>query len=94
MYKRQEEDLATWIGDAPANFAVRQAKTMVKTGQAAAQDFLQNVVEYVSEERKILLNKRDFIVRKNELNELRDSVDRIEKRITLLEQKKNNHAPN
>jgi len=51
-------------------------------------------VEYVSEERKILLNKRDFIVRKNELNELRDSVDRIEKRITLLEQKKNNHAPN
>lgn len=89
-----EEDLATWIGDAPANFAVRQAKTMVKTGQAAAQDFLQNVVEYVSEERKILLNKRDFIVRKNELNELRDSVDRIEKRITLLEQKKNNHAPN
>jgi len=44
-------------------------------------------VEYVSEERKILLNKRDFMVRKNELNELRDSVDRIEKRISLLEQK-------
>jgi len=27
------------------------------------------------------------MVRKNELNELRDSVDRIEKRISLLEQK-------
>ncbi|MBT8558712.1 hypothetical protein G6712_06975 [Polynucleobacter paneuropaeus] len=82
-----EEDLAKWVGDAPANFAVRQAKTMVKAGQAATKDFLQNVVEYVSEERKILLNKRDFMIRKNELNELRDSVDRIEKRISLLEQK-------
>jgi len=82
-----EEDLAKWIGDAPANFAVRQAKTVVKAGQAATKDFLHNVVEYVSEERKILLNKRDFMVRKNELNELRDSVDRIEKRISLLEQK-------
>jgi ubiquinone biosynthesis protein UbiJ len=82
-----EEDLAKWVGDAPANFAVRQAKTMVKAGQAATKDFLQNVVEYVSEERKILLNKRDFMIRKNELNELRDSVDRIEKRIALLEQK-------
>ena len=82
-----EEDLANWVGDAPANFAVRQAKTMVKAGQAATKDFLQNVVEYVSEERKILLNKRDFMIRKNELNELRDSVDRIEKRIALLEQK-------
>ncbi|MBT8526277.1 ubiquinone biosynthesis accessory factor UbiJ [Polynucleobacter paneuropaeus] len=82
-----EEDLAKWVGDAPANFAVRQAKTMVKAGQAATKDFLQNVVEYVSEERKILLNKRDFMIRKNELHELRDSVDRIEKRIALLEQK-------
>ncbi|MBT8636272.1 hypothetical protein G6644_03275 [Polynucleobacter paneuropaeus] len=82
-----EEDLAKWVGDAPANFAVRQAKKMVKAGQAATKDFLQNVVEYVSEERKILLNKRDFMIRKNELNELRDSVDRIEKRIALLEQK-------
>ncbi|MBT8537661.1 hypothetical protein G6715_07715 [Polynucleobacter paneuropaeus] len=82
-----EEDLAKWVGDAPANFAVRQAKTMVKAGQAATKDFLQNVAEYVSEERKILLNKRDFMIRKNELNELRDSVDRIEKRIALLEQK-------
>jgi len=82
-----EEDLAKWVGDAPANFAVQQAKTMVKAGQAATKDFLQNVVEYVSEERKILLNKRDFMIRKNELNELRDSVDRIEKRIALLEQK-------
>ena len=82
-----EEDLAQLVGDAPANFAVRQGKLFVSAGKSAATDLLENVIEYVSEERKVLLNKRDFMIRKNELNELRDAVDRIEKRIQLLERK-------
>ena len=82
-----EEDLARFIGDAPANFAVRQGKKFVSAGRAAATDLLENVVEYVSEERKVLLNKRDFMIRKNELNSMRDAVDRLEKRIQLLERK-------
>jgi len=82
-----EEDLARLVGDAPANFAVRQGKKFVSASRAAASDLLDNVVEYVSEERKVLLNKRDFVVHKSELNDLRESVDRIEKRIQLLEQK-------
>ncbi|MBU3616232.1 SCP2 domain-containing protein [Polynucleobacter sp. JS-Polo-80-F4] len=82
-----EEDLARLVGDAPANFAVRQGKKFVSATQSAATDLLDNVVEYVSEEKKILLNKRDFMVRKTELSELRESVDRMEKRIQFLEQK-------
>ena len=82
-----EEDLARFIGDAPANFAVRQGKKFVSAGKAAATDLLENVIEYVSEERKVLLNKRDFLIRKNELSALRDAVDRVEKRIQLLERK-------
>jgi ubiquinone biosynthesis protein UbiJ len=82
-----EEDLARFIGDAPANFAVRQGKKWISAGRSAASDLLENVVEYVSEERKVLLNKRDFMIRKNELNALRDAVDRMEKRIQLLERK-------
>jgi ubiquinone biosynthesis protein UbiJ len=82
-----EEDLARFIGDAPANFAVRQGKKFISAGKSAATDLLENVVEYVSEERKVLLNKRDFMIRKNELNALRDAVDRVEKRIQLLERK-------
>ena len=82
-----EEDLAHFIGDAPANFAVRQGKKWVSAGKSAATDLLENVIEYVSEERKVLLNKRDFLTRKNELSALRDAVDRIEKRIQLLERK-------
>jgi ubiquinone biosynthesis protein UbiJ len=82
-----EEDLARFMGDAPANFAVRQGKKWAAAGKSAATDLLESLVEYASEERKVLLNKRDFMIRKNELNTLRDAVDRMEKRIQLLERK-------
>jgi ubiquinone biosynthesis protein UbiJ len=82
-----EEDLARLIGDAPANFAVTQGKKFIAASRSAAADLLDNVVEYVSEERKVLLNKRDFMTHKSALNDLRESIDRIEKRIHLLEQK-------
>jgi len=82
-----EEDLARFIGDAPANFAVSQGKKFISASKSAATDFLENVIEYVSEERKVLLNKRDFLIRKNELSVLRDAVDRLEKRIQILERK-------
>ena len=82
-----EEDLARLVGDAPANFAVRQGKKLVSATRSAATDLLDNVVEYVTEEKKVLLNKRDFMARKSELSELRESVDRMEKRIHFLEQK-------
>jgi ubiquinone biosynthesis protein UbiJ len=82
-----EEDLARFIGDAPANFAVRQGRKFISTGKSAATDLLENVIEYVSEERKVLLGKRDFMIHKNELSGLRDAVDRMEKRIQFLERK-------
>jgi len=82
-----EEDLARLVGDAPANFAVRQGKKFIAASRSAASDLLDNVVEYVSEERKVLLNKRDFTAHKLALNDLRESVERIEKRIQHLEQK-------
>ncbi|MBU3622878.1 SCP2 domain-containing protein [Polynucleobacter sp. AP-Latsch-80-C2] len=82
-----EEDLAKLFGDVPAHFAVKQGKKFVSATRAAASDLLDNVVEYVSEEKKVLLNQRDFKIRKAELNDLRDSVDRMEKRIQFLEQK-------
>jgi ubiquinone biosynthesis protein UbiJ len=82
-----EEDLARFIGDAPANFAVRQGKKFISAGKSAATDLLENVIEYVSEERKVPLNKRDFLIHKNELSVMRDAVDRLDKRIQLLERK-------
>ena len=82
-----EEDLARIVGDAPAHFAVKQGKKFVSATHSAASDLLDNVVEYLSEEKKVLLHQRDMVIRKAELNDLRDAVDRMEKRIQLLEQK-------
>lgn len=80
-----EEDLAEFIGDALAHFAVRQGKKVVSASRLAALDLLDNVVEYVSEERKVLLNKRDFLAHKVELNNVREAVDRLEKRIQFIQ---------
>jgi ubiquinone biosynthesis protein UbiJ len=81
-----EEDLSKLIGDAPAHFAVAQGKKIVSAGKAASRDLLENAVEYLSEEKKVLLNQRDFAIHKNQLMELRDSVERLDKRIALLQQ--------
>jgi ubiquinone biosynthesis protein UbiJ len=82
-----EEDLSKLIGDAPAHFAVAQGKKIASAGKAAAVDLLENTVEYLSEEKKVLLNQRDFAIHKNQLMELRDSVERLDKRIALLQQR-------
>jgi ubiquinone biosynthesis accessory factor UbiJ len=82
-----EEDLARVLGDAPAHFAVRNGKKFISATRSAAGDLLENLVEYVSEERKVLLNMRDFMAHKSELSDLRESVDRLEKRIQYLGQK-------
>jgi ubiquinone biosynthesis protein UbiJ len=84
-----EEDLSKLIGDAPAHFAVVQGKKIVSAGQAASRDLIENTVEYLSEEKKVLLNQRDFAIHKNQLMELRDSVERLDKRIALLQQRSN-----
>ena len=82
-----EEDLSKIIGDAPAHFTVAQGKKIVSAGKAAGRDLLENTVEYLSEEKKILLNQRDFVIHKNQLMELRDAVERLDKRIALLQQR-------
>jgi len=82
-----EEDLSKIIGDAPAHFAVSQGKKIASAGKAAGRDLLENTVEYLSEEKKVLLNQRDFAIHKSQIMELRDSVERLDKRIALLQQR-------
>lgn len=81
-----EEDLARFIGDAPAHFLVKQGKRLHAAGQAARRDLLGNVVEYLSEEKQVLLKQDDFIQHKAAVNETRDALERLEKRIARLQQ--------
>ena len=80
-----EEDLAQIIGDAPAHFVVSQAKRFHELTQKAILDLQENMIEYLSEEKKVLVNQRDFQRHKNDLQEIRDGVGRLEKRIALLQ---------
>ena len=72
--------------NAPAHFLVKQGKRLHAAGQAARRDLLGNVVEYLSEEKQVLLKQDDFIQHKAAVNETRDALERLEKRIARLQQ--------
>lgn len=80
-----EEDLAKIIGDAPAHFVCSQAKRFAQATEKAIVDLQGNVAEYLSEEKKVLLHQRDFVSHKMEIQAIRDTVERLEKRISLLQ---------
>jgi len=80
-----EEDLAQIVGDASAHFVVSQAKRFHELTQKAILDLQQNVIEYLSEEKKVLVHQREFLSHKIALQDLRDAVERLEKRIGYLQ---------
>jgi len=80
-----EEDLAKIIGDAPAHFICAQAKRFAQATEKALLDLQGNMVEYLSEEKKVLLHQRDFVSHKMEIQAVRDAVERLEKRISFLQ---------
>ena len=81
-----EDDLARFIGDAPAHFLVKQVKRLHEAGQSARRDLMGNVVEYLSEEKQVLIKQADFALHKSAVNETRDALERLEKRIHRLQQ--------
>ena len=80
-----EEDLAKIIGDAPAHFICTQAKRFAQATERAIIDLQGNMVEYLSEEKKVLLHQRDFVSHKMQIQAVRDAVERLEKRISFLQ---------
>ena len=80
-----EEDLAKMIGDAPAHFICTHAKRFAQATEKAIVDLQGNMVEYLSEEKKVLLHQRDFVSHKMEIQAVRDAVERLEKRISFLQ---------
>ena len=80
-----EEDLAKMIGDAPAHFICTQAKRFAQATEKAIVDLQGNMVEYLSEEKKVLLHQRDFVSHKMKIQAVRDAVERLEKRISFLQ---------
>jgi ubiquinone biosynthesis accessory factor UbiJ len=80
-----EEELSRVIGDVAAHQVGNVARSTLGFARRAADTFAQNVAEYLQEEGRDLPSRteaEEFIAG---VDALRDSVDRLEARIALLE---------
>jgi ubiquinone biosynthesis protein UbiJ len=79
-----EEDLSHVVGDIAAHRAVATARSVAGWSIDAAQRAAAGAAEYWTEERPLIASRvkvEDFV---REVSELRDAVERLEKRIELL----------
>ncbi len=82
-----EEDLSKVVGDAAANRAMSTARAAAAWGKDATERVAAGAAEYFTEEDPLIASRvkvEDFIAG---VSELRDAVERLEKRIERLEGK-------
>ncbi len=80
-----EEDLAALVGDVAAVRIVQATRAAAETAKRGGRQLVENLAEYLLEENPTLLYRRagdDFAVA---VATLRDDVERLAKRIALLE---------
>jgi ubiquinone biosynthesis protein UbiJ len=79
-----EDDLARVVGDAPAHRIGEAAHAAVAWQREASERLARNVVEYLTEENAVVTSGADVREFTAEVDELRDAVERLEKRIARL----------
>jgi ubiquinone biosynthesis protein UbiJ len=82
-----EEDLSKVVGDAAAHRAVSTARAAAAWGRDASERLAASAAEYWTEEDPLIASRvkvEDFVAG---VTELRDAVERLDKRIALLEKK-------
>lgn len=92
LHWEAEEDLAPLLGDVAAVRVVRAARDASATAQTGARKLVENLTEYLLEENPMLLYRRagdDFAA---DVATLRDDVERLAKRIALLEKSAGSRA--
>lgn len=78
-----EEELARFIGDAPAHGLGRAARALAGWGRNAARTTSLNVAEYLSHERGDVVSRGEGEALFRDIEELREAVDRLEARLAL-----------
>jgi ubiquinone biosynthesis protein UbiJ len=79
-----EADLARLVGDIAARRLARHARTLAEAIQSALSGAAANFSEYADEESGMLTATRDITEFGSAVNQLRDDVARLEKRISRL----------
>jgi ubiquinone biosynthesis protein UbiJ len=76
-----EEDLSRVVGDIPARRLVDGARRLAAWQAGALQGLAASVSEYLQEERPVLARRDELARWSQEVDALRDAVERMEKRI-------------
>ena len=79
-----EEDLARIVGDAAAHRVVSSAREFASWNRQAVTRLAENVMEHALEERQLLARRSAFEAHRSAVAELRDSLERLQKRIDRL----------
>ena len=79
-----EEDLSRFVGDIVAHRLVKGAREFAGWQAQAAQNFAENLAEYVTEEQPIVTKAGDIALFSSAVSTLRDDIARLEKRIARL----------
>jgi ubiquinone biosynthesis accessory factor UbiJ len=82
-----EEELSRWVGDLPARHLSQLAKSVRTWARRARRTAGENIAEYLQEEGRDLVTKTELEEFLRGVDGVRDSVDRIEARLILLERR-------
>jgi ubiquinone biosynthesis protein UbiJ len=79
-----EEDLSRIFGDIAAHRMVEGARELDRWGRDAALNVGRAFAEYATYERPLIASARTIEEFNRDVDEMRDAVERIEKRLELL----------
>jgi ubiquinone biosynthesis protein UbiJ len=78
------EDLARWLGDAPAERIVRTVNTALAQLREAGERAARQGADYLVGENPLLLGRQDWVAFTGELDALRDRLAAVEQRVAEL----------
>jgi len=81
-----EEELSRWVGDIPARRISQMALQAFSWARKAGRTVGENISEYLTEESRDLVNKVEHEEFLQGVDTLRETTDRVEARLTRLEQ--------
>ena len=80
-----EEDLSRLVGDMAAHRVANFGRSFLGWAKQAADSIPRNFAEYLTEEEPLIASKHEVEKYLREVDEVRDAVERLEKRIVGLE---------
>jgi ubiquinone biosynthesis accessory factor UbiJ len=82
-----EEELSRWIGDMPARRLSEVARSVRSWARRTRRTAGENIAEYLQEEGRDLISKTEHEEFLAGVDAVRESTDRIEARLNILEQR-------